>query len=185
MANFPDMKQNLNKITENKLFKKFLLVLPLVAAVFFITDVMVLSILVVLSLITPIFVKYAGIKMLGIELVTLTTILTAVELGPELGAIVGLVLMTAHMIAGQFSGAYILWVIPGYAVAGFIAGTVSLDITTLGIGIAVVLNTVFTGITASISPPGALSGQIPHALGNIIFNSVLFVYVAPALLAMM
>jgi len=72
------------------------LVLPLIAAIFLITDLMVISILVVLSLITPIFVKYAGIKMLGIELVTLTTILTAVELGPELGAIVGLVLMTAH-----------------------------------------------------------------------------------------
>jgi|GEM_PF-677170 hypothetical protein len=185
MADFPDIAENFSNIAENKLFKKLLLVLPLIAAIFLITDLMVISILVVLSLITPIFVKYAGIKMLGIELVTLTTILTAVELGPELGAIVGLVLMTAHMIAGQFSGAYILWVIPGYAVAGFLAGTVNLDITTLGIGIAVVLNTVFTGITAYLSPPGALSGQIPHAVGNIIFNSMLFVYVAPALMSMM
>jgi len=184
MPELPDIRENLNAIKENGYFKKLLLLLPLVAAVFLITDVIVISILAVSSIILPIFLNYAGIKMLGIELVTLTTVLTALQMGPEAGAIAGFVLMTAHMVAGQFSGAYILWVIPSYAVAGFIAGAVGLDITTLGIGIAVVLNTIFTAITSAISPQG-LSAQIPHAIGNILFNAVLFLYIAPQLLAMM
>lgn len=185
MAELPDIRENLGNFLENGYFRKLLLLLPLVAGVFLITDLMVISILAVLTVILPIFLNYAGIKMLGIELVTLTTVLTALQMGAEAGAIAGLVLMTAHMVAGQFSGAYILWVIPSYAVAGFIAGSVGVDITILGIGIAVVLNALFTALTSAISPPGALSGQIPHAIGNTVFNALLFMYVAPQLLAMM
>lgn len=175
----------LGNLAENSTVRKLLLAIPLVAVILLVTDVMIISVLAALSIILPIFLNYAGIKMLGIELVTLTTVLTALELGPEAGAAAGFLLMTAHMVAGQFSGAYILWVIPSYAIAGFVAGTISMDITTLGIGIAVVLNTLFTALTSAISPPGALSGQIPHAIGNIVFNSVIFLYVAPQLLAMM
>jgi len=184
MPELPDIRENLNTITENGIFRKLLLLLPIVAGVFLITDVAIISLLATFSVILPIFLNYAGIKMLGIELVTLTTVLTALQMGAEAGAIAGFVLMTAHMVAGQFSGPYILWVIPSYAIAGFVAGTVGLDITTLGIGIAVVLNTVFTAITSAISPQG-LSRFIPHAIGNIVFNAVLFMYVAPQLLAMM
>lgn len=184
MLDFPDIRENLTRITESGYFKKLLLLLPLVAGVFLITDVVVISVLAVSSMILPIFLNYAGIKMLGIELVTLTTVLTAIQIGPEAGAIAGFVLMTAHMVAGQFSGAYILWVIPSYAVAGFVAGSVNLGITTIGIGIALVLNTIFTALTSAISPQG-LSGQIPHAFGNILFNAAVFVYIAPQLLALM
>lgn len=184
MSDLPDIRENLKSITENGYFKKLLMLLPLVAAVFLITDVIIISILVVISIILPIFLKYAGIKMLGIELVTLTTVLTALQMGPEAGAIAGFVLMTAHMVAGQFSGAYILWVIPSYAIAGFVAGIAGTDITTIGIGIAFILNIVFTAITSVISPQG-LSGQIPHAIGNTVFNAVIFMYIAPQLMAMM
>lgn len=184
MPELPDIRENLIAVTGTGYFKKLLLLLPLVAAVFLITDVILISILAVASIILPIFLNYAGIKMLGIELVTLTTVLTALQMGAEAGAIAGFILMTAHMVAGQFSGPYLLWVIPSYGVAGFVAGTVGLDITTIGIGIAFVLNTIFTAITSAISPQG-LSRFIPHALGNIVFNAILFMYVAPQLLAMM
>jgi hypothetical protein len=185
MPKLPEIRENLRDMMENGITKKLLLLLPLVAAAFLITDVIIISLLAALSIILPIFLNYAGIKMLGIELVTLTTVLTAIQMGPEAGAIAGFVLMTAHMVAGQFSGPYILWVIPSYAIAGFIAGTVNLEITVLGIGIAVVLNTVFTVLTYLVSPPEALSGQIPHAVGNTAFNAAIFLYVAPQLLAMM
>lgn len=189
MPELPDLKARIRtlieNIKENGAVRKLLLILPIVAAALIITDVIVISILAALCVIVPIFLNYMGIKMLGIELVTLTTVLTALQLGPEAGAVAGLVLMTAHMVAGQFSGAYILWVIPSYAVAGFIAGTINLDITTLGIGIAVILNSIFTSLTYLVSPSEALSGQIPHAVGNTIFNAVIFLYVAPQLLAMM
>lgn len=185
MAEPPDIKENLNTIIENSIFRKLVLAIPLVAGIFLITDIIVISILAALAIITPIFLNYAGIKMLGIELVTLTTVLTALQMGAGAGAIAGLILMTAHMVAGQYSGVYLFWVIPSYAAAGFVAGTVSLDITVLGIGIAVVLNTVFTALTSIMSPPQALSAQIPHAVGNIVFNSILFLYLAPQLLAMM
>lgn len=185
MPNLSDIKEKLQGTIDNSVTRKLVLFIPLIAAVFLLTDLVVISVLAVLSIITPIFLKYLGIKRLGIELVTLTTVLTALQLGPEAGAIAGLVLMTAHMVAGQFSGAYILWVIPSYAIAGFVAGIAGLDITTLGIGIAVVLNTLFTAITSFVSPPEALSAQIPHAVGNTVFNTVIFLYVAPQLLTMM
>lgn len=185
MPDLSEIKKHFGKISESNILKRIALILPLIAGVFVLTDIAIISILVTISIVLPIFLNYAGIKMLGIELVTLTTVLTALQLGPEAGAIMGFILMTEHMVAGQFSGAYILWVIPSYAVAGFVAGTVGLGITTIGIGIAVVLNTFFTALTSFISPPGALSGQIPHAVGNIVFNSVLFIYLAPQLMAMM
>lgn len=184
MPDLPDLGDKLSSITDNSYFRKLLLLVPLIAAVFVVTDLILISILAVTSIILPIFLNYAGIKMLGIELVTLTTVLTALQLGPEAGAIAGFALMTAHMVAGQFSGAYILWVIPSYGVAGFIAGSVGIDITILGIGIAVILNSIFTGLTYIISPKG-LSHFIPHAVGNVVLNSAIFIYVAPQLLAMM
>ena len=184
MPDLSDLRNQISSVTENSYFRKLLLLVPMVAALFLVTDLILISILAVSSIILPIFLNYAGIKMLGIELVTLTTVLTALQLGPGAGAIAGFALMTAHMVAGQFSGAYILWVIPSYGIAGFVAGSVGVDITILGIGIAVVLNSVFTGLTYIISPKG-LSHFIPHAVGNVIINSALFVYVAPYLFAMM
>lgn len=184
MPDLPNLRTQLSSITDNSYFRKLLLLVPLIGAVFMVTDLILISILAVTSIILPIFLNYAGIKMLGIELVTLTTVLTALQLGPEAGAIAGFVLMTAHMVAGQFSGAYILWVIPSYGVAGFVAGSAGIDITILGIGIAVILNSVFTGLTYIISPKG-LSHFIPHAVGNVVLNSAIFIYVAPQLLAMM
>lgn len=184
MPELPDFRQKIQSVTENGFFKKLLLVIPLAAAALLITDFIIISILAVITIITPIFLNYMGIKMLGIELVTLTTVLIALQMGAEAGAVAGLALMTAHMVAGQYSGPYLLWVIPSYAVAGFVAGIADVGITTLGIGIAVVLNVIFTGLTSVISPKG-LSQQLPHAVGNIVFNSILFLYLAPQLLTFM
>jgi len=184
MPALSDFRKRFQTVLENGITKKLLLALPLIAGFLLITDFVIISILAAASIILPIFLNYLGIKMLGIELVTLTTVLTALQIGSEAGAIAGLVLMTGHMVAGQYSGAYLLWVIPSYAVAGFAAGTMGLSVTTIGIGITFVLNTLFTTITYFVSPQG-LSKQIPHALGNITLNSVFFLYVAPQLLAMM
>lgn len=182
MEKLPDIKQGVETITESSITRKILVAAPLIAGFLLFTDFVVLSGLVILSLVTPVLVRHLGIKMLGIEFVTLTTVLVALEMGAAAGALAGFLLMTAHMIAGQFSGAYILWVIPSYGVAGFIAGTVSMPVTTLGVGLAAGLNIFFTAATAGLTPEG-LPYQIPHALGNIAFNAGLFIYVAPQLLA--
>lgn len=185
----PEKKERIlstvREIIHNRAIRRIFLVLPILAAAFIITDILIISLLAVLSIIVPVFLNHMGIKMLGIELVTLTTVLTALQIGSEAGAVAGLVLMAAHMVAGQFSGAYILWVIPSYAIAGFTAGMIGSNITMIGIGIAVTLNTVFTALTYIVSPPEALSGQIPHAVGNTVFNTLVFLYVAPWLLTIM
>ena len=181
LPDIPNLGQKANELAQKSSVKKVLLILPIVAGFLFLTDFVVIAALAMLSMATPIALRRMGIKQLGIEFVTLTTVLVALTMGPEAGALAGFFLMAEHMIAGQYSGAYLIWVIPGYAAAGFIAGVVSLPVTALGIGIAIGLNTVFTALTALVTPD-ATPYFLPHAVGNVVFNAALFIYLAPQLL---
>lgn len=176
--------EKIRALLEQRFSKKLLIIPLVVVGILVFSDLLVISSLVIISLITPVVIKKLGIKMLGIEFVTLTMVLIALEMGATAGALAGFGLMTAHMIAGQFSGAYLLWVIPSYTAAGFIAGTVDLPLTTLGIGLVAGLNILYTTLTAVMTPEG-LPYQIPHALGNIAFNSFLFIYIAPYLVSIL
>ena len=184
MADLPDLnlRQKVQPLLEAGGLKKILFLIVLAALFAIFTDVILISVLVVLSIFAPLALKRLGLKMIGIELVTLTTVLVALTMGAEAGALAGFFLMTGHMVSGQYSGAYLVWVIPGYAAAGFLAGTLNMPITTLGIGLAVGLNAVFTFLTAGITPE-ALPYFIPHAVGNVLFNAALFIYLAPQLLS--
>ncbi len=181
--NFQEILETARDYTNGKISKKFLVVGLIAGATLFLTDYALVASLVMLSVITPLVLNHLNLKGLGIELVTLTTVIIGIKFGPGAGAVAGFLLMATHMISGQFTGAYILWVIPSYAAVGFIAGTVGIEITVLGIALTVAANVLFTALTMLVTPEG-VKYFIPHAAGNILFNAVIFTQVAPQLLAL-
>lgn len=180
---FQEILETVKNYGNGIISKRILLIGLVIGSTLFFTDYMLVAALIILTVITPLALNHLGLKGLGIELVTLTTVIIGINFGPEAGAIAGFLLMATHMISGQFTGAYILWVIPSYAVAGFIAGTAGLEITVLGIALAVGMNVAFTALTMAVTPE-AIRYFVPHAAGNIVFNALLFTQIAPQLLAL-
>ncbi len=181
--NIQDKLESAKNYTNGKISKKFLAAALLVGGALFLTDYAVVASLVMLSVITPLALNRLELKGLGIELVTLTTVVIGIKFGPESGAIAGLLLMATHMISGQFNGAYLLWVIPSYAGIGFVAGIAGMEIAMLGLALTVGANVLFTLLTMAVTPEG-VKYFVPHAAGNILFNAVIFTQVAPQILAL-
>lgn len=181
--NSKEILEKAKNYTNGKISKKFLAAGLIAGSALFLTDYVLVASLVMLSVVTPLALNHLNLKGLGIELVTLTTVIIGMEFGPKAGAIAGFLLMATHMISGQFTGAYILWVIPSYAAVGFVAGIAGLDIAALGVTLVVGANVLFTALTMVITPE-SVRYFAPHAAGNIVFNAVIFTQIAPQLLAL-
>lgn len=127
----------------------------------------------------------AGMKRVGIELSTLSTVLIGVSYGPVVGAAMGFAVIMLQVTAGQYTGSYIIWVIPSYAVAGLLSGVMSsMDVFVLGMGLTVGMQAIFAALT-SFTASGRLQAYLPYAVTNVVFNLLVFRYVAPVLLPLM
>ena len=141
----------------------------------------ILFILIVASVILSYMMGVWHIKGIGIELVLLSSIISGMMYGPIAGAVVALLLITIHMLSTQHVNVYLLWVIPAYAVAGYLAGTTSMDIKQFGLFATLGLNAFNLLITALIFRAN-VGKFLPFAITNVLFNSVLFLFIAPGIM---
>lgn len=142
------------------------------------------TLLLLLTFLTSIVLKRLEMNHFGIEFGTLTTITTGAALGPEKGAIIGLIAITLQVFIGS-SGSYILWVIPGYVLAGLTAGFLGpSSIKIYGILIVIALQTFFVLSTALLIPEN-LGRYSVYAAFNVAFNVILFQSVAPQIIGLM
>jgi hypothetical protein len=139
-------------------------------------------ILTLLTALTAALVNFFDLRMFGIELATFSTVIIAKTFGTTAGALAGLFLVLTIMVIGQQVGPYMLWVVPTYAVVGFLAGFLQLPITQLGIYLTIGMHVVFFGCTA-IFTPKAISNIVTYGAGNILLNVALFTAVAPEVMA--
>lgn len=147
-------------------------------------DYAVIAVLTVATLVLSYVVGSLGLRSTGVELLTFTTVLAGVAFGPVGGAAAGFLLALGQLVVGRFIGVFILWVVPGYAVAGALAGLLSEPVSIVGTGIVIGLHAVFSGFTLYFTP-GNFSRYLPYAAGNIAFNLVLFQFAAPAAVGLM
>jgi len=120
-----------------------------------------------------------NIRNIGVEFILLTTVFAGINYGPEAGAIVGFVLITFHLIVAQYMGPYVLWVIPQYALAGFLAGKFA-SIIDLGFYLAILMNAI--GILCTfVFTKDDIGEYVPYAITNLIFNFLIFKFLAPAI----
>ena len=122
------------------------------------------------------------IKGIGIELVLLTSIITGLQYGSMAGAVIAFLLITIHMLSTQHVNVYLLWVIPAYAVVGYLAGSTEMSIARFGIFATLGLNAFNLLITALIFRAN-VGKFLPFAITNIFFNTFLFLFIAPQIMS--
>lgn len=171
------------KVKEPGFYRPFTALVGLSAAALFLTDYFVIGILLIATALTSWGVRQAGIKRVGIELATFSTVIIGFTYGAATGAGIGLLLIMLQIVAGQYTQGYIIWVIPSYAVAGFLAGTFSsVGIFTLGASLLIGMQIIFATFSA-ILPMGNISKYLPYGITNIVFNLFMFKFIAPAVVA--
>ncbi|MFB6191339.1 MAG: hypothetical protein ABEJ64_02835 [Candidatus Nanohaloarchaea archaeon] len=126
-------------------------------------------------------VKRADLNKLGIETSTFFTVVAGYHFGPETGAMLALLLIVAQVFTGK-PGVYILWVIPSFVAAGYVAGTFSgMDITLLGPLLSAGLQAIFVFFTIFMSR-SRLGKYFQYAAFNVAFNLLLFNALGPVAL---
>ena len=114
-------------------------------------------------------------KVVGIELVTFSTILAGSFFGSVFGAVFGVSLLIIHLIVSRYSGGpYIVWTLPLYAALGFFSGIFT-DIKIL-IMMVVGINILDNILTACCYRENYMKTLI-FSIGNIIFNVILILKV--------
>ncbi len=163
-----------SRLKSKQVYRAVLFLFLVAVPAFFLTDYFVLGILILSPIVVAWLVKYVEMRWSGVETGTFAVVMVGMVLGPEMGAVLGFVIITAQMVVGQYIGPYILWVIPSYVVAGFVAGMMaSMNPATLGIAMIIGLQATFLTFTALLTPSG-LSKYLPYAVGNTLFNVILF-----------
>lgn len=185
----PDFDLNLgeyfSEFKESK-FYKILFILPIALLTFlFFTDYVVTISVSAASMVLSVIVAKAGTKMFGTEFFTLATVLTAVSFGGIVGGAIGMFLLLFHIAAVQLKGPYLSWVIPSYFFAGLLVPLIhSSNIFVTGVITIIGLQTFYLLMTAVFTPRG-VSKFLPYALSNVVFNIVIFKFLAPALISAM
>jgi len=165
--------------------RKALMVLgALVIIALLITNLFVISIFIGASLVVSLIIGKLKIKGIGVELVTFVTVLSSLAYGPAAGAIIGLVLIIFHLAIPQYSGAYIIWVIPEYMLAAVVATTLSGSAASIGIIVTLALNAINVLLTFLVYKEH-LPNYLPYVVTNVIFNALLFTQAGEAVLGML
>lgn len=174
----------LKKLSKSKIFQLLLAILPfLVIGLFFSKAVFVFFMIIATVGLAFVVLFFQPLKHIGIELVTFTTILVGFVWGAGAGMTVGFFLLLLHLIIGRYSiSTYLAWTIPEYIVMGFLAGSLQgFGFVNTGIYLTIgmfVINMVLTFIFSN----AYFFRYIPYALGNVLFNVLLFFYIGSAVL---
>lgn len=114
-------------------------------------------------------------KVIGIELVTFSTILAGNFFGPVTGAVFGVSLLIIHLIVSRYSGGpYLVWTIPVYALIGVLSGFLT-DVNFL---IAMVVGVIILDniLTLAFYRENCMKTFI-FSIGNLAFNIILLLNV--------
>lgn len=150
----------------------------------FLTNYFIAFSLMLLTVALSLAVNRFGLNRFGLELATFSTVTMAQVFGPETGAILGLVYICLQMFSGSTPGVYLMWVVPSYTLAGYFAGTSTLDVTTLGLYTAITLQSIFTFMTF-LTSRSRLPKFIQYATFNITVNLLLFQTIAGPLMSVL
>ncbi|MBN2422041.1 hypothetical protein JXB41_02345 [Candidatus Woesearchaeota archaeon] len=143
----------------------------------------VIALLAVSSFIISYIINNLQIKTIGLELVTLSAVITGKVYGPFMGFLVALILITFHLVMSGYIGMYIIWVIPSYCLVGIMSGIFNTyNISFLGSVLTVVLNIIYLSFTFIFSP-GRLVKLLPYSISNVIINILLFSTIAQPLMS--
>ena len=164
--------------------RALLAVLLLVIVILIATNLLLISLIIATSIILSFAVGRLNIKSVGIELVTFITVLSSLAYGPLAGGVIGLILITVHIAIPQYTGAYVIWVIPEYALAAAVAGMLGGSIASVGMTVTLLLNAINVFLTFIVYKEH-LGRYLPYSITNVIFNIILFSYVAEPVLKML
>jgi len=164
------------KLKKLKLNYKIILitVISLVLLILFLTkkEIFFLLIATAVSVIVSLIIRFfEPIKIVGVELVTFSTILVGSFFGSLVGDVFGISLLIIHLIVANYHGGpYIAWILPEYALIGALSGFLTdvkmLVLMVVGINI---LNSILTLIFYREN-----SGKdFIFSLGNAVFNTIL------------
>jgi len=149
------------------------------------TKLFVISLLVILSFVISFLIGKFQLRILGIELVTFLAVVGGYVYGPTTGIILGLVLITFHLVISGYFGVYYAWVIPEYAVAGYLAAQWSSQpIGMLGMTILILLIAVNIFLTL-IFTKQEIGNYIPYTIMQILFNAFMFFVIGPSVVGIL
>ena len=116
------------------------------------------------------------LKYLGIELVTLSTMVVGAVYGPIIGGLYAFTLLLTHLILGDYYiGTFLVWIIPEYILLGVLSGIFGSSLLgPLGVLLIVGLNSMSLFFTL-IGETERFGKEMPYAIGNTIINSILFI----------
>lgn len=152
----------------------FVIALVLYMGKYVIPAFLLVSILVVSMVTTRL-----DINILGIEVTTFSTVMMGVIFGPETGALLGFLFILVELFTGNPPGVYMLWVVPGYVLAGYLAGVFSgMDIFLLGMYTSIGLQSFFL-LCTSVVITERVPKYMQFTIFNILFNVMLFKSIGP------
>ena len=116
------------------------------------------------------------LKYIGIELVTISTMIVGVVYGPIIGGAYAFTILPIHFMLGRYYiGTFVVWVIPEYILLGVLSGILGTGIIgPLGVSLIVGLNLMSLFFTF-IGESERVGKEIPYAIGNAIINSIIFI----------
>lgn len=121
----------------------------------------------------------------GLEAASLFTIASGYALGPVNGFYLGLTFIMLQAFTGGPPGFYVLWVIPSYGLAGYLAGSYNhIPIESLGPMLVAGFQTFFFTMTLIFSREYTAK-YFHYAVFNFAFNTVMFTAVAPTIIQLL
>ena len=165
----------------------FLLLLGLILREHFVA-IMVIAFLYIIDIVFDIFLRFTLRPVyvafpVGIELVTMNTVIAGVVFGPIVGLMCGLLFgMTYYGIVFNFASQYQLINIPFYALIGFLAGTLPIEnIVVLGMTLSAIY-AFSTSFLVTVLMAGRISKSVIFIVTNLFFNYWLFTNLSPIIL---
>ncbi len=166
------------------IWKYLIIVVGLLALMLVFKNVVILSLLLILTAVVAFLVGYWRVSGYGIELSTFVTVLTGYGLGASYGIAMGIFSMLLHMVLSRNIGLYMVWVIPTYGLIGLLSGVFSgIPIAQVGIILTIAAHIFFLFCTVFFFL-GNIGKYLVYVMTNIIFNVILFSKVAPLLLSL-
>ena len=169
----------LNQILDlRKLKLNYKIVLISVASTLLLTlfliqkEIFFLLIFTMLSIVLSIIMGFVPpMKIIGIELVTFSTILAGSFFGSITGAVFGVCLLVIHLIVSRYNGGpYLIWTLPSYALIGALSGVLTNVnfLVAMLVGV-IILDNIFTLAFYKEN----YAKTFIFSLGNLAFNIVL------------
>lgn len=149
------------------------------------TKYFVLAFLLFIHAAMSVFLRVLKKNHIGVEIITLITVLSGIAYGPKIGAIMGAASMiTDYVFSGRMSYFCII-TIPTYAAIGAISGAFSpASVVMLGITMTIAYN-LFTWIFIMGFMGGHIDKCLRFGITDLAFNTLVFSAFAPTLLAIM